>query len=603
MLAHRTRRIRIAAFLLIFIFPAFGRTGRREIWCESRIAGSTAGIYHEVLDPADDGNVVTTIENRVIFNRMGRKIEIKSESRSVETASGRLVSIDTVMSSSEQSTTVHVDVEPDSLRVRTSTGGKSYDRTVPAGGAVIGPEAARRLLLARLKAPGDTISYQIFVPELGSVTTITQKLIETGKVEATMSAMPGKTMMWVDASGWLVRQVSPSPFGDIETAVSSPDKLAKHSDEGATLPAESFRGTLVTSNIRLPEERLIEQMKIRITHKKPELGWPDFSAENQKVIEATPDHVVLEMQRSTQPDAKLPVVPVNDSLKPYVAPNALLQSDDPQVKQLAATIVGDEPGVWSAARKLQRWTNQNMRFDMGIAIAPASEVARNRRGTCFGYAMLLASLARAAGIPSRIRMGYVYAGGIWGGHAWVDVRIGGDWVSLDGALYSPGPADAARISFFTSALEEGAIAGMGSLAQLYGNVDIEILEYTVGGKRVTVPRDAKPFLISGNTYRNPWLGLTVTKPDSFRFTTIDAVWPDTTVVAMSGPRGESVEIEGRSASLELSPEALEDVVFRKSVGAAGMVVASGGDVYFIKAACADAKQVLTQVLAGFKIDR
>jgi hypothetical protein len=217
--------------------------------------------------------------------------------------------------------------------------------------------------------------------------------------------------------------------------------------------------------------------------------------------------------------------------------------------------------------------------------------------------MMLASLARAAGVPSRIRMGYVYAGGIWGGHAWVDVRIGGDWVSLDGALYSPGPADAARFSFFTSSLEEGAIAGMGSLAKLYGNVDIEILEYTVGGQRVAVPRDSKPFTIAGNTFRNPWLGLTLTKPDSFRFTTVDAVWPDSTVVAMSGPRGESVEIQGRSASLELSPEALEEVVFRNSADAAGMVVASGGDVYFIKTTGPNAKQLLTQVQAGLKIDR
>jgi hypothetical protein len=41
------------------------------------------------------------------------------------------------------------------------------------------------------------------------------------------------------------------------------------------------------SNTRLPEERRIEQIKIRIHHTQPGLGWPDFTAVNQKVLEQT----------------------------------------------------------------------------------------------------------------------------------------------------------------------------------------------------------------------------------------------------------------------------------------------------------------------------
>jgi transglutaminase-like putative cysteine protease len=64
---------------------------------------------------------------------------------------------------------------------------------------------------------------------------------------------------------------------------------------------------------------------------------------------------------------------------------------------------------------------------------PASEVVRNRRGTCFGYAVLLASLARAAGIPSRFRMGFAYTHGVWGDHAWVEMLVGKQWVPMDAA--------------------------------------------------------------------------------------------------------------------------------------------------------------------------
>src|SRR6516162_5126328 len=38
-------------------------------------------------------------------------------------------------------------------------------------------------------------------------------------------------------------------------------------------------------------------------------------------------------------------------------------------------------------------------------------------------------------------------------------------------------------------------------------------------------------------------------PQTFRFTQLDAVWPNTTVVAMKGPRQQVVEIQSHAASL------------------------------------------------------
>src|SRR5262249_40950854 len=160
----------------------------------------------------------------------------------------------------------------------------------------------------------------------------------------------------------------------------------------------------------------------RLTHRKPELGWPDFTAENQRVVEAARDQVVLEIRRLLPaPQSGRTGRDTARELAPYLAPNALLQSDDGAIREIAAQLAAEDRDASRVARKLEKWTSDHMQFDAGIAIAPASEVVRNRRGTCFGYAMLLGSLARAAGIPSRVRMGFAYAGGKWGGHAWVDV--------------------------------------------------------------------------------------------------------------------------------------------------------------------------------------
>lgn len=568
----------------------------KEIWAQSRIAGSAAGYYHESSAARPDGNIATLIENVVILNRMGSKVEIKSTAEYVEAEDGRLLTIDSTSSSSAQSTTMHVVNDGNSLTIRTGSGGKSYLRTVPLSAPPLGPEAARRLTVARLRAAGDTVSYLTFSPELGTPATITAKCLATHplEIEQSMSAMPVKVTVWLDPDGWLRRQIFPSPFGSIETVRASRETVLSGTGGGAALPAESFRSTLVTSNIRLPEERLIEEVKIRITHLDPQLGWPDFTATNQTVVESARDHVVLRMRRVAEPAGeRRPSPPPGKELLPFLSANALVQSDDPRVKQVAESVAGGESDTYRAARKLQQWTAQHMTFDPGIAVAPASEVVRNRRGTCLGYAILLASLLRTDGIPARIRMGFVYAGGIWGGHAWVEMLADKEWVPLDAALYSPGPADAARFSFFTSALEEGTISGMGALARLYGHVKIDILEYTIHGRRVAVPPDAKPFTTAGNTYRNPWLGVAVTKPAGFRFTSLESVWPASTVVAMEGPGGESVRIEDRSASLPATPEAEgEEMLRAEGIAGARREMAIGGRRWNVAASASRAGTVV-----------
>jgi Transglutaminase-like superfamily len=550
-----------------------------DIWADLKLAGQPAGYYHEKTERDEGGRILTFVETIVVINRLNSRVEIRTKSEYTESKDAQLLAIKSETSSSKQSTLMEVTVRDGSLLVRTTSGGKSYDRKVPYTGTLLGPEAARRAVLAGLKLPGDTISLQIFVPELGSVASVTRKAIGTEKlmiegkqlsglrVEDVIEKLPGKTNVWLDRAGRLLRQVQESPFGevDIMRTVQKPtlaDRLPVN-----PLPTEAYSRAVARANIRLPYERSIEQMKIRITHRKPELGWPDLEADNQRVLEKSPESLVLEIRRPTPRTTERGPLKSSSELAPFLGANPLIQSDDTGVKNILREIGSLDSDVFQASLALQRWTAENMKFDSGIAVASASEVARDRKGTCFGYSVLLGSLARAAGIPSRIKMGYVYASGIWGGHAWVEVLVGKDWIPIDAAVYSPGPADAARFSAFTSSLEEGISTGIGALAQLYGNVDIQILEYTLKGRCVTVPVDAPPYVTTDNTYRNQWLGLTVVKPDSFRFTRLDAVWPDYTIVAMDGPQHQTVEIQ----KLPYSPRSgTEPASYLRQVGITGV---------------------------------
>ena len=606
--------------------PATQSAFTHEIHAVYLMSGQRIGSYDERSDTTATGETRTVIDSDLIFNRMGSKLQMKSSTQYVETSEAQLKFISGDVSSSEQPTHIDASVSSSSLQIKTATGGKSYKRTVALTRVLLGPEGVRRLVLSRCHAPGDTTTYDAFFPELGSVLTITDVVIgmedvstDQGKtpglkIEQTVSTMPGKVTLWLDHEGWLLRQTVPGPFGDIE-ALRNNGPTLNNQVQGAALPEETFAQSIIKANVRLPGERLVDSIRLKIIHKEPELGWPSLETENQRVIEKNRDYVILEVTRPRPKTPRTLPVATDAALAPYLSPNALLQSDDINIQAIAKSVVGNERDAWKAARALQLWTNDHMQFDLGIALAPASEVARNRRGTCFGYSMLLGALTRAAGIPSRLRMGYVYAGGSWGGHAWIDVRIGKDWIPLDGALYTPGPADAARFSFFTSALEEGTLTGIGSFGQLLSHVDIKILQYTVAGRSVEVPEGAAPFVIEKDTYRNPWLGLSIMKPSSFQFADSDQAWPQTTVIAMEGPQGQKVEVANLSASVP-TPEfdarellqsngivgrhftvqiAGKTRVAVSSAQKAGAVMIDHGNVWTISTTGPDAKRLLKLV--------
>jgi len=281
----------------------------------------------------------------------------------------------------------------------------------------------------------------------------------------------------LDQEGLPLESEREMPFGKMVVRTADRE-TALRAAAGAELPAESFDRTMARSNVRFADARAVERIKLKLTHKKPELGWPDFASPMQTVVEKTPSTLVLEVRRVERGSGQKQI-----DEAPFLRPNQILQSDDPEVVRLAQSIAGGESDRFKASRKLQDWVAANMKFDLGVALTPASEVVRNRRGTCMAYSVLLASMARALGIPSRLAGGFIYVYGIWGGHAWVEVLVDNQWLPLDAAGYRPGLADAARIQFGSYTAENNLAAFIVAGSQMYGNVEVEVLEYSVGGKR------------------------------------------------------------------------------------------------------------------------
>jgi hypothetical protein len=548
----------LAARGLIFFaqLPLLGSSAQAaaDLWYVIKIAGQPVGYIHEETKAQEQG-LNTDSKMMIVLNRLGSRVEIGFLSTTEETPEGLLRRVSYEMIASNQATKSEAVVREGAIEIRNESGGKTYTSTLNYTGELYGPEGIRRLTAAGLRNPGDKVTVQTYVAEASLIgkmirTVLSREPIKIGtrevaalKVEEVLEGLPIKRTGWLDEQGNLLRQDEPGPFGMIEVWRSE-KSTALAAASGGELPQEVYQSSIVRTNIRLPRALPIGYLKLKLIHRSPELGWPDLEIAGQKVLSKTDEEVIIEIRRrEALPGAGFPVAKTEIN-RQYLEANAFIQSDDAEILQLARELVGTERDAFRAALSLQRWVAENMKFDLGIVFAPATEIIRDRRGTCVGFATLLATLARAAGIPSRIVMGYVYALGMFGGHAWAEVMIGERWVPLDAAIVNAGAADATRISLVASSLAEGlGEISLGAAQQVFGQVGIEILGYETGGKSYSVSPRAGPFSITGDGYENPWLGISLEKPAGFQFGKLDAVWPDRTVVGLEGPAGETAVLE------------------------------------------------------------
>ncbi|MCX6578426.1 MAG: transglutaminase-like domain-containing protein [Candidatus Aminicenantes bacterium] len=545
---------------LLTAIPAQKVEPASEKWFVITIADKPVGYSHErvVMGAAGSDTILSASDTKMVLNRLGAKVELRMLSSYEETKDGLLIKVGYEMQASLLSTKTEAVIKGQTIEIRSQAGGKSYTRTLNFTGTLLGPEGIRQISQKRLRNPGDVVEFQTFVAELDAVSKGSRKVLAREtlkiagkdvpelKVEEVIEATAGKGTAWLDDEFEAVKQEMPTPFGTAQVILTDREQ-ALAAASGEELPAEMYATSIIRSNIRVPKARSLEYLKVRLVHRKPELGWPEIKSPYQTVLSKSADSLILEIRRP-KPSEKAAGLPVamNENNKQFLLPNAYIQSDMPELQALARTIIGSEKDTLKAALKLERWVTENMKFDLGIVLAPSSEIFKNRRGTCVGYATLLAALTRAVGIPSRIVMGYVYVLGMFGGHAWTEIWIGESWIPIDAAIVAQEVADAGRLYFIASSLYEGAgsLAGGGAGQQVFGQVDIKILEYAgLDGKKVAVPESGRPYGVNGDLYANQWLGLELLKPPDSGFAKLDSVWPETTVAVIEGPKGEKIELQ------------------------------------------------------------
>ncbi|NBB92789.1 MAG: hypothetical protein GVY32_06460 [Gammaproteobacteria bacterium] len=541
--------------LVMLLWSQDACSASAERWHVVRIGDATVGSMHET-ERREATGWRSTESSRIVINRLESKIEISTFHEALEDERGRLRSVRQEVNTSQRTQTTRGRREGDEWLIVSGDEGSGPTRSLPIEDDLLGPRGVRERLDS-LEQPGDIVSYHAFLPHLGRPGHVQAELTgfeafgdrELRVISEKMSGMPAPMTRLIDGDGYSVVTRMPGPFGQTETVLAD-RAAARLADAGGELGEEVFESTLVRTGVRLPNPRSIEYLEVELHHRNPALGWPEFDSAHQTVLEERAERLVLAIERRHPRQSVSLDADAAGAIDRHLASNDLLRADQPELVELAEDIVGDERDAWQAARRLERWVSDNMSVDMGVALAPSDEILEQRRGTCTEYAILLTALARAAGIPARYVGGYVYAHGMFGGHAWTEVRIGDRWLALDAAIPADGPADAARIAFVWTDLDDGMAAlNSGAVMQMYGQIDARVLAWRhADGTERRFPGGApSPGVVDGR-FVDRIQGVEWSVPEDWRIVDYEETWPSNRLAGAVNDDGGRVDLRWIAAS-------------------------------------------------------
>ncbi len=424
------------------------------------------------------------------IKRFGQSLKFKVRQVIEETAAGRIERFSTTM---ENPPALSMRTEGtrrgDKLVVSTTLAGKRTTREIDWEAGAMSPAYEQRLLEANPLRPGDTRKMRVFVPdtlqfadvEIEAVGYETVRLLgrrkqKLLKIVSTLELEGGQqipTVSYVDDDGNAL--ASTMSVVGIEMSVYQVERsVALEKLAGAELDLGVSTLIKVKS---IPRAHDASKIVYRITMPGKDPARFLTTGATQSVEKNADEVVKLTVTRTSVPPQ------AGDGGKEagqeFTKPSQFLQSDDDHVIGHARKAVGKERDKWKQAVLLEEYVHLNLtEKNFSTAMASAAEVAKKLEGDCTEHAVLLAAMARAVGLPSRVAAGLVYVDRLssFGGHMWTEVYINGFWIPLDATL-GRGGIGAGHIKLSDSPLadDESPVASLLPLLTALANIKIEVL--------------------------------------------------------------------------------------------------------------------------------
>ncbi len=411
-------------------------------WMTVLLGGRKIG--HLEIQHQRSGDVVTTTQDLVIeLNRSGSGIPLGVLTRSVESTTGEPLEFYARSTLSSSSTVVEGKRrDTGDFAVTTTVDGSARQTLLVWPPGAMLSEGQRLALVHAADRPGQTYTMDMFDPASQAVARVEMTVIGDETValpEGTMvlshqrqvlnTRRGAQTMdLWLDRQGFARKGMLDMLGHKLEMLACS-----RRCAMAPVQKVDMFRAAMVDSPRLLPAYLRTTFLRYRI-HTPEGSPQPVIVTDEQHVLNLGHGDWMVDVG-NPQPGGQPPPT-AEDTL-----PNAWVQSDAPEIRQVATRVVGDAQDDLQKMRRLRSFVSDYItQHGLDVGYASALEVLRTRDGDCTEYAVLLAALARAEGIPTRVVTGMVYADRFSGAsrvfvpHAWVQAWINGRWQSFDSAL-------------------------------------------------------------------------------------------------------------------------------------------------------------------------
>lgn len=498
------RRVLLAlvpAFWLGTLSTAHATVPDQTDWMTVLLGGRKVG-HIEIERERQEGILTTTQTLALDLSRSGKPMHLGNMSRSVEGPGGEPLGFAARTHMSSMDSTV--EARPDDsgrYQVTTTVGGQTRTMLMDWPGDALLAEGQRLATLAAGRQAGSSYRLHEFDPSSQQVIAVRVEILGDETV-----ALPGGAMrlshqrqtlslahgrqtldLWVDDQG-IARKGLMSLLGQPLEMLACDRACAMAPNQ----PVDMLRAATVDSPRWLPSYVRSVPMRYRI-HVSGNIGQPFITTDEQKVTALGGDDWMIDVGVA-HPGRQAPPQPADSK------PNAWLQSDAPAIRRLATTAVRGARDDLQRMRRMRQFVSGYITgHGLDVGYASALEVLRSREGDCTEYAVLLAAMARAQGIPARVVSGMVYVDRFGGEsrlfipHEWVQAWVDGRWQSFDAALKH---FDSTHLALASG---DGDPWHFAATTQLFGNLHIR---QAVADMDLSTPVGGAPTAPGGNSGNN-----------------------------------------------------------------------------------------------------
>jgi hypothetical protein len=479
----------------------------KEIWESAYLDGGRSGYFRTSFENIDVKGQKLVRSRQLLdltVKRQGVSINLRMQTGTDETPEGKVVGVFTQIDRSDlgplviTGTVKEMETERGKVEILHLDIDKGrIVRDDRWNDKVNGLQGQENFFRGKTIKPGETYTYQTYEPSLTTVITIRatvheeeevdlagakkrlfRVILAPDKVEAkNMSIQLPPLTVWMDKEGHILRRLVEMPSLGKFVLVRTTKAAALAALNQHQLIDVAFKN-MIFVNKRIHRANVTASAVYRITIDDPHPETVLAVDARQKVAKLDEKTIELSVKAIKNPPNSNKALEHADH---FLGRSFYLDSDNERIQEIAKEVVGDEDNLWFKARRIEGWVHARMKIDGASPFVPASKIAKEMKGDCRQCAMLTAAMCRAAGVPSRTAMGFVYAESqgrsFFATHMWTEVFVGGEWVGIDATL-GEGAVGAAHIKVADHNWHDiNSMVPLLPLQRAIGKTKIEIIRF------------------------------------------------------------------------------------------------------------------------------